>query len=371
MATNFPLDPSVGDVFENYEWNGVAWKFIGYEKINTYAPKDSPAITGIASLPATTTIGIITKTELEKLNNISGEIATTAYVQEQITTTLAGVTGGGTVVYNYPTIDTPTGVISMYGGLAAPFGYLLCDGSAISRTAFSGLFAVVGTLYGAGDGSSTFNLPNLKGKVGFGRDTAQTEFDVVGETGGAKTHQHNNPTSGAGGSHVHTIGIGALTSSTDSHAHDAPSHNHSIGHTHDHTHTVSSAGNTDNDSHSHTDTTGSPSGNTTGISSGVSLTAASTSHTHSVSTTSDTHAHGVSVSGTTAGNAAAASPTGSGAPVYTAPVTLATTTDSHSHTSPTVATDTGPEAAHTHTVGATVAASTLPPYQVVNYIIKT
>ncbi|HWD28797.1 MAG TPA: phage tail protein [Rhizomicrobium sp.] len=53
------------------------------------------------------------------------------------------------------------GAIVAYGGTTPPAGSLLCDGSAISRTSFSGLFAVIGTRYGAGDGSTTFNLPNL------------------------------------------------------------------------------------------------------------------------------------------------------------------------------------------------------------------
>ena len=80
------------------------------------------------------------------------------------------------------------GAIVAYGGALPPTGFLLCDGSAISRVTFSALFAVLGTTYGAGDGSTTFNLPNLKGKVPVGRDSAQTEFDTLGETGGAKTH---------------------------------------------------------------------------------------------------------------------------------------------------------------------------------------
>lgn len=54
----------------------------------------------------------------------------------------------------------PAGVISMYAGSVAPSGYLLCDGSAVSRSTYSALFAVIGTTYGAGNGSTTFNLPN-------------------------------------------------------------------------------------------------------------------------------------------------------------------------------------------------------------------
>jgi microcystin-dependent protein len=83
---------------------------------------------------------------------------------------------------------TPAGTVTIWGGAAAPTNWLLCDGSAVSRTTYASLFAAIGTAYGVGDGSTTFNLPNLKGRIPVGRDAAQTEFDVLGETGGEKTH---------------------------------------------------------------------------------------------------------------------------------------------------------------------------------------
>lgn len=82
----------------------------------------------------------------------------------------------------------PTGSIIQFAGQTAPAGFLICDGSAISRNNYSDLFTTIGTTYGAGDESTTFNLPNLKGKVPVGYDSTQTEFDTLGETGGEKTH---------------------------------------------------------------------------------------------------------------------------------------------------------------------------------------
>jgi microcystin-dependent protein len=82
----------------------------------------------------------------------------------------------------------PAGVIEMFGGSTAPTGYLICDGSAVNRTTYSKLFTAIGTTYGAGDGSTTFNVPNLKGKVAVGLNSADTSFDTLGETGGEKTH---------------------------------------------------------------------------------------------------------------------------------------------------------------------------------------
>ena len=56
--------------------------------------------------------------------------------------------------------SVPVGTVLVFAGTTAPTGYLLCDGSAVSRTTYSVLFSVIGTTYGVGDGSSTFNLPN-------------------------------------------------------------------------------------------------------------------------------------------------------------------------------------------------------------------
>ena len=82
----------------------------------------------------------------------------------------------------------PIGAMISYTSDTIPNGWLLCDGSAVSRTTYSELFNVIGTIYGTGDGSTTFNLPNLKGKVQVGKDSNDTDFDTLGETGGEKTH---------------------------------------------------------------------------------------------------------------------------------------------------------------------------------------
>lgn len=81
------------------------------------------------------------------------------------------------------------GTIVPFAGSTIPDGYLTCDGTAVSRTTYSDLFAVIGTTYGNGDGSTTFNLPNLKGSVLVGLDSSDTDFDMLGKTGGEKTHQ--------------------------------------------------------------------------------------------------------------------------------------------------------------------------------------
>ena len=69
----------------------------------------------------------------------------------------------------------PTGVVQAFAGSTTPQGWLLCDGSAVSRTDYAALFAVIGTTYGAGNGSTTFNLPNLVDKFIEGSATAGTK----------------------------------------------------------------------------------------------------------------------------------------------------------------------------------------------------
>ena len=64
--------------------------------------------------------------------------------------------------------DCPVGVINPYGGATAPDGWLLCYGQALSRTEYADLFAVIGTSFGSGDGSTTFNVPDLRGKFAEG-----------------------------------------------------------------------------------------------------------------------------------------------------------------------------------------------------------
>lgn len=83
-----------------------------------------------------------------------------------------------------PAQTMPTGAILPYGGTASPSGFLICDGSAVSRTTYATLFGIIGTAFGAGDGTTTFNLPNLEGKFPLGTANPLT----VGLTGGEADH---------------------------------------------------------------------------------------------------------------------------------------------------------------------------------------
>lgn len=100
--------------------------------------------------------------------------------------------------------SSPIGAMQAYGGDTAPEGWLICDGSLVSRTTYSELFDVIGETYGAGDGSTTFNLPDLRGRV------------IIGEGTGTATDATAHSLGDVDGKETHTLDITEM-----------PSHNHS------------------------------------------------------------------------------------------------------------------------------------------------
>lgn len=78
----------------------------------------------------------------------------------------------------------PPGVIMPYAGANSPTGFLLCNGAAVSRNVYARLFKIIGTAFGVGDGSSTFNLPDMRERMALGSGTETT----LGSKGGEKEH---------------------------------------------------------------------------------------------------------------------------------------------------------------------------------------
>lgn len=116
-----------------------------------------------------------------------------------------------------PVVGTnPTGTIIAFGGTTAPPGYLNCDASAVSRTTYAALFTAIGTTWGVGNGTTTFNLPPARVVlVGSGGSGTATLANTVGSTGGEETHAL---TSAENAAHTHD-GSGLSAASDGAHTH--------------------------------------------------------------------------------------------------------------------------------------------------------
>ena len=161
-----------------------------------------------------------------KASKITDGHVTTPKIADDAITTAKIADGAVTQAkINSAVIFTPVGTVITYAGSSAPTGYLICNGTAISRTTYAALFAIIGTTYGAGDGSSTFNLPNLQEKFIVG-SSSNTGYNLA-DTGGAAevtlsvnqipSHTHNDGSLGTStaGNHNHTYtAFGGGTSGT-------------------------------------------------------------------------------------------------------------------------------------------------------------
>lgn len=110
-------------------------------------------------------------------------------------------------------VQVPSGAVIPFAGSSVSSGWLLCAGQAVSRTTYATLYSVIGTTFGVGDGSTTFNLPDLRGRVLIGLDNMNGSSanvvtgswaDSVGGTGGAETHTLITNEMPA---HTHTTGV--------------------------------------------------------------------------------------------------------------------------------------------------------------------
>ena len=139
------------------------------EQTLTLKTLTTPKINDTVTLTASSTeLNILDGATLStaELNYVDG---VTSAIQTQLNTLTSSISTA-----------VPAGVITQFGGSTAPTGWVLCDGTAYSRTVtYNNLFTAVGVAYGAGDGSTTFNVPNLKGRVPVGQDTtANTTYTV-------------------------------------------------------------------------------------------------------------------------------------------------------------------------------------------------
>ena len=282
-----------------------------------------------------------------------------------------------------PTGPVPTGGMVAWTTSSAPTGWLICDGSAVSRTTYADLYAVVGDTYGSGDGTTTFNLPNIKGRVVVGLDSADAAFDALAETGGSATHTLN------------TAEIPAHTHTQDAHTHTANSAVDNAPHSHPASTGVANAPHSHNAStgaanapHSHPASTGAAnadhshgeSGNSNGQNSqnytkrigggnnwdvsGASLAAWQSAYYARTVTSYGPHSHPASTGAANAPHSHPASTAAANAP-HSHPASTAAANAPHSHT---VTVDNA--TATNQNTGGGGAHNNVQPYIVLNYIIK-
>lgn len=168
-------------------------------------------------------------------------------------TTFTVNSDGNAVLNGNLIVQGMAGMVQMFAGSVAPKGWRFCDGTALSRTSYSKLFAVIGTAYGAGDGSTTFNLPDFRDRMPIGAGNLYSR----NSSGGSKDavvpyHKHSvsSVTIGTGGGHSHTVsakynsdathtgsgtrymasgsktstGMATIASGTGTHTHSVPAH---------------------------------------------------------------------------------------------------------------------------------------------------
>lgn len=131
---------------------------------------------------------------------------------------MATYTGLKSILQEFLHRALPSGIIMPYVGSSAPKGYLLCDGSAVSRTDYARLFSAIGTAYGEGDGSTTFNLPDLRETVPVGagtRGSGVTSHDSY-ELGTFKDDQMESHTHSFSWSGSHNHGIASWVKNNSS-----------------------------------------------------------------------------------------------------------------------------------------------------------
>lgn len=178
-----------------------------YTKVTDFAAKDALSTGNPAK--------IVKGTEIDdELVAISGAVASKADIASPTFTgtPAAPTASSGTSTTQLATtafamgaaaLVSPAGELKMWPTATAPTGFLLCTGAAVSRTIYAALFAVIGTTFGAGDGTTTFNLPDFDNRLPIGAG----DLYAVGATGGSKdavvvSHTHTATVTDPG--HFHT-----------------------------------------------------------------------------------------------------------------------------------------------------------------------
>jgi microcystin-dependent protein len=201
MSSIFPANPEVNDEFQGYRFNGISWDIIGQEYNPTVYSGTQPigAKAGDIWIDSSTDVPSISPETILTTTTAAEVYATKTYADNAVSALvdsapstlntlneLAAALGDDA---NFATTITnalsPVGSVTAYALSTPPAGWLLCDGTVHNISSYPALGAGLGSTYG-GNGSTTFAVPNLKGRIPVGLDSTQTEFDTRGETGGEK-----------------------------------------------------------------------------------------------------------------------------------------------------------------------------------------
>jgi len=200
--------PSINNLIKyiNIKFTGANWNTNFQQIVNWFT--DGTADVSFNSITGDLT-GDITGNVTGNLNgNVTGDV--TGNVAGNLTGNLIGdiyasngtskILDNGTDGSNFSSPLQPVGAMQMYAGSTAPTGFLICNGDAVSRTTYSALFAIISTTYGAGDTTTTFNLPDMRETyaVGVGtRGSGVTAHDTftLGQFKDDQMQGHNHTTS--------------------------------------------------------------------------------------------------------------------------------------------------------------------------------
>ena len=176
-------------------------------------------------------------------------------------------------------VRPPIGSVSMYAGASAPSGWMLCNGQAVSRTTYSALYSIIGTTYGSGDGSTTFNLPDLRDRVAVGAGTTYSRNSKGGSASISYTPKGTN----SGGA----VGGRAITVA------QMPSHNHNSRSLTGTFHSITYEAGSASGSGIVTKTSGTSNwkGNDSGTACGTAYWSINATHTHDSQGSGQTHDH--------------------------------------------------------------------------------
>jgi microcystin-dependent protein len=187
-AIDFPSNPSDGDEFSNYVYDGITgvWNNIGVSYLTDFND---------VYIPGTPADGAV----------LTYSTSASSWVADE-------------------TQAIKPGMISAFAGATIPSGYILCDGSEVLKASYPNLYNAIADKYNTGSEASTkFRLPNLVGRIPVGKDAAQTEFTPLGKYAGAKTH-----TLTLAEMAYHTHIQNPHTHDQNSHLHTQDAHSHGI-----------------------------------------------------------------------------------------------------------------------------------------------